>query len=80
MDKAIDQGAVGAMYGGAGTAFAVWGLQLSDWAAIVSAAVALLGLVVHIWATWRKDRRAEEIHRATLEEIRNGDHKEKDPE
>lgn len=72
MDKTVDIGAQGAMYGGAGTAITVWGLQLSDWAAIISAAVAVLGLIVHIWATWRKDRRAEELHRATLEEIRDG--------
>lgn len=79
MDREIDMGAQSAMYGGAGAALTVWGLQLSEWAAIVSAAVAVLGLIVHFWYTLQKNRRAEEIHRATLEEIRSGESKEKDP-
>lgn len=68
--KVIDPGAQVAMYGGAGTAITVWGLQLSEWAAIVSAAVAVVGLIVHVWATIRKDGRAQELHRASLEELR----------
>lgn len=73
MDREIDMGAQSAMYGGAGAAITVWGLQLSDWAAIVSAAVAVLGLAVHIWATWRKDKRAAEIHREELRKLRNSE-------
>lgn len=60
-------------YGGAGSAIVLWGLQLSEWGVIVSAFVAVLGFVVHCYYAHRRDRRAQEQHKATLERIRNAD-------
>lgn len=72
MDKEIDTAAQTAMYGGAGGGIVVWGLQLSDLAAIVSALVAVVGLLVHIWASVKRDRRAEEAHRAEMSRLKEG--------
>lgn len=72
MDHQIDIGSKAATYGGAATSMTMWGLQISEIAAIVGALVAVLGLVVQIAYTVRKDRRAQEVHRASLEELRNG--------
>ena len=70
--REVDSAAQAAMYGGSGGAVVVWGLQLSELAAIISAGVAILGFLVHLWATVRKDRRAEEAHRAELEALKRG--------
>lgn len=70
MDKQVDLGAQSAMYGGAGSAITVWGLQLSEIAAILSALVAVLGFAVHVWYTLQRNRRAEETHRAEMEGLR----------
>ena len=72
MIREVDTPAQVAMYGGSASAITVWGLQLSELAAIISALVAVIGLIVHIWATMRKDRRAEEAHRLEMEGLRNG--------
>lgn len=77
MDKTIDHGAQLTMYGGAGTAVTIWGLNLGEWAAVVSAGVAVLGFIVHCWAVLRKDRREE--RRLKLEEL-NGRKTEVNPQ
>lgn len=43
-------------YGSAGATFVIWGLHLSDVAAIVSASVAIIGLGVQIWVARTKVR------------------------
>jgi len=78
MDRTVDTSAQTAMYGGSVSGLAAWGLQLSDVAAIISALVAIIGLVVHIWATVRKNARAEEAHRAYMEGMRGATTDERD--
>lgn len=56
-----------AMYGGAASSLVLWGLRLGDVAAMVSAVVAVLGFALHVWATWRRDRREAERHRLEME-------------
>lgn len=70
--KTLDPAANMAMYGGAGAALTIWGLQLSDIAAITSAFVALCGLVLHVWATVRREQRDKERHKLIMESMRNG--------
>lgn len=53
------------MYGGA--AVSLWGLTASELAAIVGAIVAVVGLVIQAVYIWRKDQRAQELHRISLE-------------
>lgn len=70
--KLVDPAANASMYGGAVMAVTFWGLQLGDVAAMTSAVVAVLGFVVHFWATWRRDRRDKERHQLTMEALRSG--------
>ena len=72
MDKTVDIGAQSAMYGGAGTGLWFGMFSTNELAAITGAIVAVIGLVVQVWHVRQKNRRAEELHRLTLEEIRNG--------
>jgi membrane protein implicated in regulation of membrane protease activity len=58
--------------GGAASTVALWGLSVPDWAVIVSAAVAVAGFFLHFFATMRKEKRAQELHAAQLEGLRNG--------
>lgn len=67
--NAIEQSAAPVTYGAVTSTFVFWGLQISDVAAIVSAVVAVLGLLVHIWALVRKERRATEQHRLVMEKL-----------
>lgn len=69
VDK-IDTGAQTAMWGGTGASFVIFGLNLSEWAALVSAIVAVLGLLVHMWSVWHKNRREEELHKLKVLELR----------
>lgn len=54
------------MYGGAAATGIFWGLSVSDLAVILSMIVAVLGFIVHAWATIRKDRRELEHHKALM--------------
>jgi hypothetical protein len=71
MDKTVDIGAQSAMYGGSTGSLLLWGLQINDLAAIVAALVAVAGLVVNVWYTLQKNSRAQELHRANLEGLRD---------
>lgn len=51
-------------YGGAASTFVIWGLHLSDVAAIVSACVALAGLGVQIWVARTKVKVMRETGKA----------------
>jgi len=62
----VDTVGQGAMYGGAATTGVLWGLAVSDVAVILSMVVAVLGFLVHAWATIRKDRRELEHHKAKM--------------
>lgn len=58
-----------AMFGGAGTSLTVWGLQLSEWAALGGLVVAVCGLVLNIWVIRRRDRREVEEHQARMAQL-----------
>lgn len=60
------------MYGGTAATITIWGMGLPELAAIITAAVALLGAAVNVWYVQRKDRRAEEAHRLEMETLRAG--------
>lgn len=62
-----DNVAQGAMYGGAGTAWVMFGLSINEWAVILSTAVAIAGGLVHIWVLLRKEKRDSELHRQRME-------------
>ncbi len=62
--------AEGTTYVGATSAAFFWGLSIGDVGVIVSMAVAVLGFIVHIWLSIRRERRAIERHRATMEKLR----------
>lgn len=70
MNETIHTGAKVATYGGAGTALTLFGMNMSEVAAIVAAIVALCGLVVQVISTYNRNRRAEELHAVTLEALR----------
>lgn len=70
MDKTIEQTSAAAMYGGTGTTMVIMGLNLSEFAAIVTAIVAVIGAVVNVWYVLQKNRRAQELHVLSLEELR----------
>lgn len=58
LDKAHDHltAVTAVTVGSAASSIVIWGLRLSDWAAIVSACVALCGLGVQIWVARTKVR------------------------
>jgi len=62
----VDKSGEAAMYGGAAATGIMWGLSVSDLAVILSMIVAVLGFIVHAWATIRKDKRELEMHQATM--------------
>jgi len=62
----VDTAGQAAMYGGAAATGVFWGLSVSDLAVIVSMIVAVLGFIIHAWATIRKDRRELERHNAIM--------------
>jgi hypothetical protein len=51
----------GAYVGGA-TSFALWGLSAADIAVLCSALFAGLSFGVHLYFSWRRDRREQERH------------------
>ncbi len=66
----LDTASQSAMYGGAATTGILWGLSVSEVAVFLSAFVAVLGFIVHTWATIRKDKREAERHAAAMKELR----------
>lgn len=58
-----------AMFGGAGTSLTVWGLQLSELAAVVGALVAILGFLANLWVINRREKREEEEHEARMAQL-----------
>jgi len=70
----VDTAGQAAMYGGAAATGVLWGLSVSDVAVIGSMIVAVLGFIVHAWATIRKDRREAERHAAAMAELRSTHH------
>lgn len=53
-------------YAGAVTAITFWGLSVSEWAVIASAAVALLGFVFTVVMRLRRERREIREHNAKM--------------
>lgn len=60
-----------ATYGGAGGAFVLWGLHLSDLGVIVSAIVALAGFAVQLYLAVVRERREREFYRQRMETMRD---------
>lgn len=58
------------MYGGALSSVTIWGFGISDLAAIVSAVVAIAGLLVHVHFTIKKHAMDKEIHLELLKEMK----------
>lgn len=67
MNPTTDSAAQAAMYGGAATTLMFWGMNVSEWAAVISAGVALAGGVVHIWSLLQRNKREIEVHRLKME-------------
>ena len=65
-EQMIDKGAQVTTFAGSAVSITVWGLDISDLGVIVSATVAVCGLVVHVWYTLRKDRRAQQAHERAM--------------
>lgn len=55
----LDVGVPAVSYTSAGATFAFWSQHISDAAAVVTALVAVFGLLLNIWYKLREDRRAE---------------------
>jgi hypothetical protein len=53
----IERGAEASTYVGAATTTALWGLSVSEWAVTISAVFAGLSFAVHVYFSWRRDRR-----------------------
>ncbi len=70
-DHAIDIGSKTASIGG-GTATLLFGLQANEFAAIVGAVVAVLGLAVQIWYTLEKRTRGKALLAAQIAALREG--------
>lgn len=70
--KTVEHGAASLTYAASTSTIVIWGLQLSEWAAIVSTLIAVLGFVVHLWAQLRRERRAAEQHDLVMETLRHG--------
>ena len=64
----IENGAQTGAYVGAGAATVMWGLSVSEWAVTVSAVFAGLSFLVHLYFSWRRDRREQEAHAREMEE------------
>ncbi len=64
MEK-VDIPAQGALYGGAVSSITFLGIGAGEWAAIISAAIAVVGGLVHIYCQTarRRDERAEHLAR-----------------
>ena len=61
-----------ATYGGG--ASAVWfGLSANEWAALIGAMVAVIGLCVQVYFNRRRDRRELEYHIERMRELREDD-------
>lgn len=52
--KAVETAAPVVTYSGTAATLTFWGLQISDICAIISTAVAVIGLGLQIWFYWRK--------------------------
>lgn len=65
IDPANTAGAVS--LASAASSVTMFGLSMSEVGVIVSAIVAVVTCVLHVWYTLRKDKRAREIHKARLD-------------
>ena len=50
------------------TGLTLWGLDISDIGVGVSAVFGVLTFCVYLWSSIRRDRRAQELHRARLKQ------------
>lgn len=66
----MERGAEAGAYAGAGAATILWGLSASDLAVLSSAVFAGLSFLVHLYFSWRRDRREHQAHERAMEEAR----------
>jgi len=71
MDK-LDAPAQTAMYGGAGASIAFLGMGVNEWAAIISAAVAVIGGLYHLWVLSQRRREEKLEHKARMAQLTAG--------
>ena len=63
-----------AVYGGLATNFVgggmvlYGGLSTTEWMAALGAICAVAGLIIQIWATWRKDQREQRLYNKRMDE------------
>lgn len=68
----LERGGEMGAYAGAVSAVSLWGLTASEWAVIASAVLAGMSFIVHLWFSWRRDRREMESHNRVME-LTDGD-------
>lgn len=44
------------------------GLSTTEWMAVLGAICAVAGLIIQIWAAWRKDQRDQRLHEKRMHE------------
>jgi hypothetical protein len=64
----MERGAEAGAYGGAGTATLLWGMSVSEVAVTASAIFAGLSFLVHLYFSWRRDKREQALHDLELED------------
>lgn len=69
MNPHIEVAGNSALYGGAVTSLTIFGLGLSEWAAIVAAIVAVGGLITNIWVARERMKRERELHELTKAQL-----------
>lgn len=67
MNLTMERGSEAGAYAGAGAATLMWGLSASELAVLASAVFAGLSFVVHLYFSWRRDRREQIQHLLAVE-------------
>lgn len=57
------------MYAGSLSAVTIWGLSISDLAAIVAAVIALVGFILNRRAAMRREKRELELHKLKVQQL-----------
>lgn len=58
-----------ALYGGVATSLTIFGLGLSEWAAIIAAIVAVGGFGINVWVARERMKRERELHELTKAQL-----------
>lgn len=68
LNQTVERGAEAGAYVGAGTATIMWGMSVSEVAVTASAVFAGLSFLVHLYFSWRRDRREQALHDVEMED------------